>query len=165
MVQAAQPGLGQGKGGGRPRREGEVVQVRLNLPGEAYRDLEGQAHRDNLTMWEVVARLVAGAASVPALVHSEVERGRGGIPDAMIVAETRRLGRPNLGGLCFVPDLVMTLLQHANLPEVHAALIASVRAGTLELRPESGVHRLSGLELALCPRGIQETWLSWARCL
>ena len=162
MMQTAKPGLGQGKGGGRPRREGEVVQVRLALPGKVYRDLEGQANRDALTMWEVVTRLVEGAAS--AFVCPQAAPSGGRITRAMIIGETRRLLHAGMG-LCFVPDLVMSLLQHENLPEVHAALYEAVRAGAIELRPEASPYRLSALELALCPRGLQETWLSWARSM
>jgi len=67
--------------------------------------------------------------------------------------------------LCFVPDLVLECLQDHSLARIHAALFQAVRQGRLELRPESGVHRLSGLELALCPPGLQGTRLSWARPL
>jgi hypothetical protein len=164
MVQAAKPGLGQGKGGGRPRREGEVVQVRLSLPGRVYRDLEGQANRGGLTMWEAVARLVEGGASGATSTCIQAEPGRGGISKAMVAAEALRLVKPHLG-LCFVPDLVVSLLQQASLPEVHAALLDAVRARIIELRPESGMNRLSAAELALCPQGLRECRLSWARCL
>jgi len=92
MVKAKYPGTGQGKGGGRAHREGEVVQVRLSLSGATYRALEGRASQD------------------------------------------------------------------------HAALREAIRTGTIELRPESGMNRLSVLELALCPEGWQETRLSWTRC-
>ena len=147
MIQTAKPGLGQGKGGGRPRREGEVIQVRLALPGKVYRDLEGQASRDALTMWEVVTRLVEGTSRVSACPQATPRGSR--ITKTMIIGETRRLLQADLG-LCFVPDLVMSLLRHANLPEVHAALYDAARTRAIELRPEASLHRLSALEVALC---------------
>ena len=76
----------------------------------------------------------------------------------------RELKAPDLG-LCFVPELVLAFLSEQTLPRVHEALFQAVRKGLLELRPESGMNRLSALELALCPAGMQETRLSWARPL
>ena len=67
--------------------------------------------------------------------------------------------------LCFVPGLVMACLPDHSLTRIHAALVQAARQGRLELRPESGVHRLSELELALCPPGLQGTRLSWVRPL
>jgi len=81
---------------------------------------------------------------------------------ARLVGEAQRLLRPDLG-LCFVPDLVLASLPDQPLARIHQALGLAVRERRLELRPESGVHRLSRLELALCPEGFQETRLSWAR--
>ena len=162
MAKAAKPGVGQGKGGGRPRRQGAVVQVRLSLPGGVARRLEDQARREDLPMWEVVARLIGDGTPAPAKLRAAAP-GRSGITQALLATEIQRLTRPTLG-LCFVPDLVMALLQHGSLPQVHAALLEA-NGRTLELRPESGLNRLSALELALCPQGLQETRLSWTRGL
>ena len=163
MVKAARPGTGQGKGGGRPRRVGEVVQVRLSLPGATYRTLEGWASRDHATMWEIVARLVEGGdLAGPGPEAAPVPEAGGLTPD-LVEAEANRLTRADLG-LCFVPDLVVALLQQATLPQVHAALQEAVRIHRIELRPESGVNRLSSVEMDLCPWGLQGTRLSWARC-
>jgi hypothetical protein len=81
---------------------------------------------------------------------------------AKLETEARRLMKPDLG-LCFVPDLVLACLPQHGLARIHEALARLVREQRMELRPESGVHRLSRLELALCPAGFQATRLSWAR--
>lgn len=86
-----------------------------------------------------------------------------GLVDNLVSAAHRFL-KPDLG-LCFVPDLVLALLPEQSLSRIHAALLQAVRERRIELRPESGMNRLSPLELALCPEGLQATRLSWARPL
>ena len=82
----------------------------------------------------------------------------------LLVAQAGRLLQPELQ-LCFVPDLVLALLPDHGLARVHEALAQAVRRGRLELRPESGMNRLSQVELALCPPGLQGSRLSWVRPL
>ena len=81
-----------------------------------------------------------------------------------LLEESRRLLKPDVG-LCFVPELVMSCLQDHSLRSVHEGLWQAVRDRRLELRPESGMNRLSALELSLCPEGLQGSRLSWARPL
>lgn len=83
--------------------------------------------------------------------------------DLLVLEAGRRL-EPGMG-LCFVPGLVLACLGEHSLTAVHAALFQAVRDGRLELRPESGMDSLSALELGLCPPGLQDTRLSWARPL
>lgn len=82
----------------------------------------------------------------------------------LLVIEAHRLLKPDMG-LCFVPDLVLSQLPKYSLSRIQAALVLAVRERRIELRPEAGMNRLSPLELALCPEGLQETRLSWARPL
>ena len=68
MGTTAHKGVGQGKGGGRPRRADDVVQVRLSLPGKVHRVLEDRALEEGRPMWTIVAELVAkGVASTDPL--------------------------------------------------------------------------------------------------
>jgi hypothetical protein len=68
-------------------------------------------------------------------------------------------------GLTFVPTLVRTLESRMNVAATHAALSQGVRSGVLELRPESGMGRLSADELSLCVAGAAGSRLSWVRRL
>lgn len=81
-----------------------------------------------------------------------------------LLQEVVRLRLPD-SGLCSVPRLVLACLGDFTLTRIHEALFQAVRERRLELRPESGMNRLGELELALCPAGIQDTRLSWARAL
>jgi hypothetical protein len=81
-----------------------------------------------------------------------------------LVREAARLRDPQ-SGLCPVPALVLTCLGEHTLTAVHEALFQGVRSRRLELRPESGMARLHPAELALCPVGLQNCRLSWARLL
>jgi hypothetical protein len=65
-------------------------------------------------------------------------------------------------GLAFVPAIVRA----AGGPDVaHPVLEQLARDERIELRPESGLARLSADDLALCLPGPQRTRLSWARRL
>jgi hypothetical protein len=86
-----------------------------------------------------------------------------GLADRLVI-EAHRLLRPDMG-LCFVPELVVACLWEHSLARIHEALSLAVREHRIELRPEAGMNRLSALELALCPEGLWETRLSWARPL
>lgn len=68
-------------------------------------------------------------------------------------------------GLTFVPTLVGALGGEAAKGAVHELLATAARRGLVELRPESGLGRLSEEELALCIPGPQGSRLSWARTL
>jgi hypothetical protein len=72
---------------------------------------------------------------------------------------------PAHAGLVRVPDVVRALeteYAHATLID---ALDAMARDGTLELRPESAIARLSDEDRARCPVGLDGTPLSYARLL
>ena len=66
-------------------------------------------------------------------------------------------------GLVFVPALVRSLAATMTAAEVHAGLRRGVERGALELRPESGVARLSPDDAALCVPGALGALLSYAR--
>lgn len=66
-------------------------------------------------------------------------------------------------GLTWVPKLVRALGGVPVRDEVHAELLRGARAGKLELRPESGMGRLSAEDAALCLAGPQGSRLSWVR--
>jgi len=66
-------------------------------------------------------------------------------------------------GLTWVPKLVRALGGIAARDAVHAELLRGARAGDLELRPESGMGRLSEEDAALCLAGPQGSRLSWVR--
>lgn len=58
MAVAKNPGTGQGRGGGRPRREGAVEMVHLRLTPEAADMLRAIAEVQGIPAWQVVERLV-----------------------------------------------------------------------------------------------------------
>ena len=66
-------------------------------------------------------------------------------------------------GLTWVPKLVRALGGLPAREAVHAELLRGARAGQLELRPESGMGRLSEEDAALCLAGPQGSRLSWVR--
>lgn len=70
-------------------------------------------------------------------------------------------------GLVPVPALVRALREQHSLPTdaAHALLREASRAGLLELRPESGMGRISKADKVLCPAGPQGSVLSWARVI
>ena len=68
----------------------------------------------------------------------------------------RRLAAENSSGLAFVPDCVAAGITAAEL-------LRLARDGAVELRPESGLGRLSAAERDACPRGYEGCVLSWAR--
>jgi hypothetical protein len=68
-------------------------------------------------------------------------------------------------GLSFVPNVVRRLAPDMDVDTTHALLLDASRRGLLELRPESGLGRLSEQDLRDCPPGPQGTRLSWARRL
>lgn len=70
MVTAKQPGIGQGKGGGRPKREA-VVRMRLDLSPRAAALVQARAEADGRPIWQVIDSLIiaglAGEAPPPKL--------------------------------------------------------------------------------------------------
>lgn len=66
-------------------------------------------------------------------------------------------------GLTFVPTLVRALGGEGARDAVHAELLRGARSGIFELRPESGLGRLSAEDLDLCIPGPQGSRLSWVR--
>jgi hypothetical protein len=66
-------------------------------------------------------------------------------------------------GLTFVPTLVRAFGGEGARDAVHAELLRGARSGIFELRPESGLGRLSAEDLDLCIPGPQGSRLSWVR--
>lgn len=66
-------------------------------------------------------------------------------------------------GLTFVPKIVRALGGASAREAVHDALLRGAREGRYELRPESGMGRLSEEDLGLCIPGPQGSRLSWVR--
>lgn len=93
----------------------------------------------------------------------------------ILMEEARQVVRTASGlrsssiGLVFVPTLAQALgariRSKKSVELAHTAILKAAHAGLLELRPESGLGRLSAEELALCIPGPQQTRLSWARVL
>jgi len=80
-----------------------------------------------------------------------------------IAATVRQMA--DASGLAFVPAVVAALGAGAA-----DALLAAARAGLVELRPESGLGRLTAAELAACPTMPDyftggRLPLSWARAI
>lgn len=88
---------------------------------------------------------------------------RGGTPTMDVVALVERLAGEN--GLVWVPTLVAHVGGRGAAPELHRELLEAARAGRIELRPESGMGRLSEDERRDCLPGPEGTVLSWARSL
>jgi DNA-binding transcriptional regulator YiaG len=80
---------------------------------------------------------------------------------AVLDAANAELERSNLAPLVMVSAVVRA----SKLPteRAHAALIEAARRGQLELRPESGMDRLSKADAALCLPGPQGSVLSVLR--
>lgn len=69
MAIAKNPGIGQGKGGGRPRRD-DFVDVRIRLSPKAAALAQGHADAEGIPLWKVFERLalagLAGEVPTPA---------------------------------------------------------------------------------------------------
>jgi hypothetical protein len=68
-----------------------------------------------------------------------------------------------VSGLTFVPNVVRAMGGTTACAAVHAELLRGARAGVFELRPESGMGRLSAEDAAFCVPGPQSSKLSWVR--
>lgn len=82
-----------------------------------------------------------------------------GPSDERALATIRRIGKRG-HGLAFLPDVVREMGGSAL---AHPVLLRLAREERIELRPESGLNRLTPIQRALCPSGPQGSLLSWAR--
>ena len=81
--------------------------------------------------------------------------------DIALVVERHR----DASGLTFVPTVVRAVGGEKSIPWVHSELLRGFREGRFELRPESGLGRLSEEELRYCIPGPQGSKLSWVRTI
>src|SRR5262249_41193384 len=81
------------------------------------------------------------------------------LSDVLAQAQTQK----QASGLVFVPALVRALGRAVVRDPVHDVLRDAAERGLVELRPESGLARLSEEDLAFCMPGPQGSLLSWAR--
>ena len=81
------------------------------------------------------------------------------VPGVLAEAARHKLA----SGLVFVPAIVRALGGRTARDAVHEALRTAAKRGLVELRPESGLGRLSEEDLAFCIPGPQGSRLSWAR--
>ena len=79
------------------------------------------------------------------------------------VGEAVRQARDPRLGLVHVPRVVRELMSSLPIEQIHAALFALNKNGTIELRPESGSEFISPNDAALCPPGPRGTIFSFAR--
>lgn len=82
-----------------------------------------------------------------------------GVAQVLAQVRAQRLA----SGLVFVPTLVRALGGPAARDAIHQALREAAARGLVELRPESGLGRLSDEDLSLCLPGPRGSRLSWAR--
>jgi hypothetical protein len=83
------------------------------------------------------------------------------IGDVASLVEAHREG----SGLTFVPTLVRLLGGAPARDALHAELLRGARVGRFELRPESGMGRLSVEDTSFCIPGPQGSRLSWVRVI
>ena len=83
---------------------------------------------------------------------------------ATVLEHIRMLEEPPIS-LVWVPDLVKSLAVEMGAREVVQALLSARSRALVELRPESGVGRLSQEDAALCPPGPDGVPLSHVRSL
>jgi hypothetical protein len=81
--------------------------------------------------------------------------------DIALVVERHR----DASGLTFVPAVVRAVGGEKSVAWVHSELLRGFREGRFELRPESGLGRLSEEELRYCIPGPQGSKLSWVRAI
>jgi hypothetical protein len=109
-------------------------------------------------------------ATGPSLRPRSPSRGAAAAPRQVdpVAALSRLLAvvdavRDERTGMSFVPAIVQRLSSDMAVTTAQEALLSAARQELIELRPEGGLGRLSGEELALCPPGPAGTRLSWAR--
>ncbi len=88
-------------------------------------------------------------------------RALGKPSDDRALATIRRYAKRR-NGLAFLPDVVREMGGRAI---AHPILLRLAREERIELRPESGLNRLTRIQRGLCPPGPQGTVLSWARSM
>jgi len=84
--------------------------------------------------------------------------------DSSVVDVATALLDPSVG-LAFVPTVVRKLAEHSSLEAARASILEAAKHGSIELRPESGLGRLSDGDRALCVPAIDGTPLSWIRVI
>jgi hypothetical protein len=121
----------------------------------------------------LAAALKLARAKKATLLHADVRNELGAFAPAPAPAPRRGPTEADVAalvarhressGLTFVPKIVRALGGPAVRDAVHAALIQGAKSGRYELRPESGMGRLSDDDLGLCVPGPQGSHLSWVR--
>jgi hypothetical protein len=119
-------------------------------PGLPAREATGPASRPRAPL-----RGAAASASVPRAAAPVASLAR-------LLAAVDAV-RDERTGMSFVPAIVQRLSSDMAVATAQEALLTAARQELIELRPEGGLGRLSGEELALCPPGPSGTRLSWAR--
>lgn len=152
--------------------DGPVVAVRLTpLEDDALRALVDR-QRHQLEGMGIAAK-ATGASVLRMLLRQEAQRvGAWPATSApqvdqaadlatVLDAATAELARSNVAPLVLVPAVVRA--SKLTTERAHAALLEAVRRGALELRPESGMGRLSKADAALCLPGPEGSTLSVLR--
>jgi hypothetical protein len=144
----------------------EVARPRIEAPNEALGEQQAAVARNKPPM--------RGEAHLVAPPHGQSEREdsivgplqAASCGSSITAAAVRRAVaaavEPGLG-LAFVPDVVRALARAVSVAEAIAALRDAAQGGIVELRPESGLGRLTTEERGLCVRGRDDILLSWAR--
>jgi len=149
-------------------RSTELLIAAVSAPGIDDAELA----RLEATTATIAAALKLARRNGASLLRSDVEEAlRRALPAAPIARRRPLAGDlgPSIdahreaSGLTWVPKLVRALGGAPVRDEVHAELLRGARAGKLELRPESGMGRLSAEDAALCLAGPQGSTLSWVR--
>lgn len=154
--------------------EGRLTLAVRSVELVATRDVAALAPAELRALEKGVATLAKALAIArrksATLLRADVEQALGlSLPLAATVtaekvfAAVARLRESS--GLTFVPALIRALGGSIAREAVHAELLAGARAGVFELRPESGLGRLTETELADCVAGPQGSRLSWVRNL
>lgn len=81
---------------------------------------------------------------------------------ASVADIARKLADPAVG-LAFVPRVVGALAEGSDKESAKNTVMAAARKGEIELRPESGLGRLTDEERDLCVASSDGTLLSWIR--
>ena len=149
--------------------DGELALVGRNAPLLDARMLE----RLDETVVVVTKRLRVAKKKRASLLRADVER----LLEPFVVRRTverdavRAVGdvaslvdeHRERSGLTSVPKLVRALGGLRARDALHAELLRGARAGRFELRPESGMGRLSEEDASFCIPGPQGSRLSWVR--
>ena len=106
------------------------------------------------------------------LLRSDVTRAlsEAVLPAAKVASDTKDIAvlverHSDPSGLTFVPAVVRAVGGEKSVAWVHSELLRGFREGRFELRPESGLGRLSEEDLRYCIPGPQGSKLSWVRAI